>query len=73
MNLIGGVGYSASGKSNVMMTVLEKHARKSKTPVVIFDLESDYTIFESRMSRRRSMQANRQRDEGERWWKRVFG
>lgn len=72
MNVFGGIGGSASGKSNVMMTVLEKHAHNSKIPVVIFDLESDYTIL-NRASRRQSLQANRQRDEGERWWKRVFG
>lgn len=72
MNDFGGIGGSASGKSNVMMSMLAKHVNNK--PVVFFDLESDYTIF-NRTPRRRSleMQANRQRDEGERWWKRVFG
>lgn len=68
MNVFGGIGGSASGKSNVMTTLLAKHAH-DKT-VVIFDIEADFTILNRR---RQSLQANRQRDEGERWWKRVFG
>lgn len=72
MNLIGGVGYSASGKSNVMTAVLAKHAH-DKT-VVIFDIEADFTILNSKSLRRcMEMNAKRQRDEGEHWWKRVFG
>lgn len=75
MNSFGGFGGSASGKSNVMISVLAKHAHDMDKPVVFFDIEADYTIFDSRTPRRRclEMNANRQRDEGERWWKRVFG
>ena len=72
MNLIGGVGYSASGKSNVAMTLMAQNKGK---PIITFDIESNGMLFDVKIaSLKPKLCREYAREEDQRcWWKRFFG
>lgn len=71
MNLIGGVGYSASGKSNVAMTIMAQNKGK---PIITFDIESNGMIFDVKIAslKPKISLGDARAEDQRRWWKRFF-